>query len=96
MRKCRKSEPVPNPQRKIKMQTRKNEAESADFRFGFGVGVKIFFAVLCLFGKGSHFIDKLVEKLKRIVHGLCRGHINARNLQDGDGSMLLPALRNLM
>lgn len=87
---------MPNPQRKIKMQTRKNEAESADFRFGFGVGVKIFFAVLCLFGKGSHFIDKLVEKLKRIVHGCAVVISTPAIFRTEMGSMLLPALRNLM
>lgn len=55
-----------------------------------------FFAVLCLFGKGSHFIDKLVEKLKRIVHGCAVVISTPAIFRTEMGSMLLPALRNLM
>lgn len=96
MRKYRKSEPVPNPQRKIKMQTRKNEAESADFRFGFGVGVKIFLRCFAYSARAAISSISSLKSLSASFTGCAVVISTPAIFRTEMGSMLLPALRNLM
>lgn len=97
MRKYRKSEPVPNPQRKIKNADNiKNEAESADFRFGFGVGVKIFLRCFAYSARAAISSISSLKSLSASFTGCAVVISTPAIFRTEMGSMLLPALRNFM